>query len=76
MPVFLITSSERVVFQEYIEADDENLARIYAMERHHAPTLVAHEGYGVDRVEVWDDDLPAGTRISNPKNVGGWRTVE
>lgn len=57
MPVYLVTSSQRVIYQDFIEAPNEDLARVEAMKMRRKLKEVSFQGYGVDDVEEWNDEL-------------------
>lgn len=56
MPVYLVTESQRVIYQEFIFADNPDLARIEAMKMRRRLRPVSYQGFGVDDVEEWDGD--------------------
>ena len=57
MPIYLVTMSQRVIYQDFFEAPNEDLARIEAMKLRRKLKEVSKEGLGVDEVEKWSDDL-------------------
>ena len=79
MPIFLVSSSQRVNYQEYIEADNEDLARIDAMKRNRKVPIVGWYGYGVDSVEEaeeGEEELSKHTLVSKAGRELVWELVK
>lgn len=76
MPIFLVNSSQRVHYQEYIDAPNEDLARIDAIKRGRKVPIVGSYGYGVDSVEEWEEELPKYTMVSKAGRELAWELIK
>lgn len=51
MPLYLVSFSQRVVYEQFVQAENEDIARIEAMKFRMKPFEVKGYGMGVDSVE-------------------------
>lgn len=58
MPVYLVSLSQKALYEEFIEAPNEYIAIAEAMKLRRKPQHVHSYDFSVDGAEEWDADLP------------------
>ena len=60
MPIYLVSSSERIFYDDFVEAPTEELARIAVASKfnHKKSRPVDFRWFAVDSVMTWEEDLP------------------
>lgn len=57
MPVYLVSLSQKVLYEEFIEAESEDLAIQEAAKIRRRPKQVATYEFSIDAIEEWDASL-------------------
>lgn len=81
MPVYLVSLSQKVLYEEFIEAPTEDIAILEAMKLRRKPKQVCAYQFSVDAIEEWNgpdvDFLRATPEVKNHyEETGIWQLGE